>query len=183
MKITIIHTDPQESCEQLGRYAEELRQNLNAGNHTVKLFKISEMNLRACSGCWHCWWTSPGICSQKDGAEALLRQYIQSDAVIFIASLQRGFINPDMKKVFDRLIPLYHPHIIIENGQMGHRMRYPKYPAVGVIYQPTQDTDAEDIGITQAYLARSIALFHSKQLFIQSTNFTFEEVSHEIAHL
>ena len=52
------------------------------------------------------------------------------------------------------MIPLAHPYIEIEGGEMHHMRRYERYPQIGLLLSPGADTDAEDIEITRTMWAR-----------------------------
>ena len=35
-------------------------------HHTIEFFQLSKMNLKYCTGCWSCWYKTPGLCPIKD---------------------------------------------------------------------------------------------------------------------
>jgi len=135
--------------------------------HQVHLFNLSKMNLRYCTGCWSCWWKTPGECAIKDGADEIFRSVISSDFLIFASPLVAGFTSSTLKKIQDRLIVLLHPYIQLINGESHHRKRYVHYPEFGVIIEKEQDTDSEDLQIVKDIYDRLAINFHSKQRFIK----------------
>ncbi len=67
-----------------------------------------------------------------------------------------------MKKITDRLIVLLHPYIEIIEGECHHVKRYEKYPEIGVLLQPEEDTDEEDLAIVSDIYKRLAINLHSK---------------------
>jgi multimeric flavodoxin WrbA len=125
------------------------------------------MNLHYCTGCWSCWWKTPGECAIKDDGEQIFRAVINSDFIIFASPLVTGFTSAILKKIQDRLIVLLHPYLEIINGESHHMKRYDKYPEFGVIIDKEEDTDDEDIKIIKDIYDRLAINFHSRQRFIK----------------
>jgi multimeric flavodoxin WrbA len=125
------------------------------------------MNLHYCTGCWSCWWKTPGECAIKDDAEQIFRAVINSELIVFASPLIAGFTSAMLKKIQDRLIVLLHPYLQINNGESHHRRRYDKYPEFGVIIDKEGDTDEEDLKIVKDIYDRLAINFHSKQRFIK----------------
>ena len=142
-------------------------------NHSVDYYPIDNMELQYCSGCWSCWWKTPGECSQKDGADQIFRSYINSDFIILASPLMAGFTSSALKKIVDRLIVLLHPYIQMKLGESHHNKRYDRYPEFGLILQKEADTDEEDIRITDDIYDRLALNFHTRRRytrFIENTN-------------
>lgn len=149
-----------EFIQKLDNISNEL-----AKNHNVNHFKLHKMNLHYCTGCWSCWWKTPGECAIKDDAEQIFRSVIMSDIVIFASPLVAGFTSSTLKKITDRLIVLLHPYIELINGECHHRKRYPNYPDIALIIDKEPDTDSEDISIVNEIYDRFSLNFHCKRRF------------------
>lgn len=172
MKISILNGDLNPTTNNFSRkvetYVEELRK-----SNQVDLFTLAQMDLHYCTGCWSCWWKTPGECAISDDAEVIFRSVINSDLVIFASPLIAGFPSSALKKIMDRLIVLLHPYIEIVNGECHHRKRYDKYPNLGLIIEKEADTDDEDIKIVKDIYHRLAINFHSNLVFIK----TIDEVT------
>jgi hypothetical protein len=166
MKITILNGDLNPTTNSFSRkveaYVEELRK-----SNRVDLFTLAQMDLHYCTGCWSCWWKTPGECAINDDAEIIFRSVINSDLVIFASPLIAGFPSSALKKIMDRLIVLLHPYIEIVNGECHHRKRYEKYPNLGLILEKEPDTDDEDIKLVKDIFDRLAINFHSKLVFVK----------------
>ncbi len=165
-KITILNGDMEDENSEFSTYMEGLSERLNI-NNSCKIFHLSQMNLHYCTGCFSCWWKTPGKCAVKDDAEDIFRSVINSDLVIFASPLIAGFTSSVLKKIMDRLIVLLHPHIILSHGECHHAKRYEKYPKLGLVLQKEDCTDKEDLKIVRDIYDRFAINFHSKIEFME----------------
>lgn len=176
MRISILYGNPLEKDHSFPNYLNQLINELEKQN-TVDLFSLDKMDLKYCSGCWSCWWKTPGKCIFKDDADEIFKSVINSDFIIFASPLIAGFISSSLKKITDRLIVLLHPYIKFINGESHHRKRYDNYPPFGLLLDKEADTDSEDIQIVKDIYDRFALNFHSKQIYIKFINQdTIEEV-------
>ena len=105
MKITILNGDINNTNSDFTMYLNKLEEKLKKENEVVK-FDLKSMNLKYCTGCWSCWWRTPGLCAIKDDGEEIFRTIINSDFVIFASPLVAGFISSGLKKVKAGLVGL-----------------------------------------------------------------------------
>jgi multimeric flavodoxin WrbA len=166
MKITILNGDINDTNSDFTMYLNKLEGKLKKENEVVK-FDLKSMNLKYCTGCWSCWWKTPGLCAIKDDGEEIFRTIINSDFVIFASPLVAGFVSSELKKVTDRLVSLLHPYIIIKEKEFHHRKRYDSYPDFGVIIQAEEDTDQEDIRIVSDIYDRLALNFHATKKYLR----------------
>lgn len=125
----------------------------NCGNELkVDLFKLRDMDIKYCTGCWNCWLKTPGVCMHRDQMPDILRSIINSDLTVFLSPIVMGFVSKHIKKANDRMIPLVHPYIGIFNNECHHLKRYRHYPKLGLVLLTdndgridTQNSDTEII--------------------------------------
>ena len=125
--------------------AQETVQALKNASPNVQVIHAYEQNFRPCMGCNACWLVTPGICTVKDSYEALLKAYLQYDAVLFLSGTALNFVDHRMKNLIDRLLPLVTMYIRIADGQCRHVPRYDKKFRFGLLYAGSAD---------RAYLTR-----------------------------
>ena len=181
MIITILNGDMEEAGD-FSVYTEKLSECFSE-EHMIRLFHLRKMNLHYCTGCWSCWWKTPGKCSIKDDAELIFDAVINSDLVLMASPLKAGFTTSELKKITDRLIVLLHPYIEIKQKECHHRKRYEKYPEFGLLLARENDTDDEDIKIVKDIYDRFALNFHSRikyLMFVESNS--PEEIMHETCH-
>ncbi|MDD2965149.1 MAG: NAD(P)H-dependent oxidoreductase [Bacteroidales bacterium] len=162
MKITILNGDMSQGGSELSRFLEKLVAGISP-NHQVSQFPLHTMNLHYCTGCWNCWWKTPGRCSINDDGSEIFNSVINSDFVVFASPLLAGFTSSALKKITDRLIVLLHPYIELNQGECHHRKRYAKYPDFGLLLEMEPDTDQDDLKIVGDLYDRFAINFHSKK--------------------
>jgi len=183
MKITILDGNMMSGQSDFSTYLEELIHLLRK-DHTVEVFQLHAMDLNYCTGCWSCWWKTPGECSQDDDAKLIFRSYIHSDFVIFASPVMAGFTSSALKKITDRLIVLLHPYIQLELGESHHQKRYDRYPDFGLLLQKENGTDEEDIGIINDIYDRLSLNFHNHRRYTRFIELTQpEEIIHETCNI
>ena len=168
MTITILNGDMKQGESEFSASLEKLAEKFRE-NHSVYMYPLDQMNLHPCTGCWSCWWKSPGRCAINDDAEKIFRSVINSDFFIFASPLMAGFTSSALKKITDRLIVLLHPYVKLKNGESHHQKRYEKYPDFGLVLEKENDTDDEDIAIIKDIYDRLAINFHCKNRFMKFT--------------
>lgn len=124
-----------------------------------------ERKVKGCTGCWTCWWTTPGTCALKD-LEDFYHEYITADWAIYFSKVSRGFVSSNLKTLFDRMLPLYLPYISYDTGESMHVKRYEKYPDIEFYYEGEfEDEDSRKIFVD--YVNRVFYQFHNKNITIK----------------
>ena len=149
MRLLILNGNPDPADagweSSLDRYAEE---RLAAGD-TVSRVNLRDLSLRFCTGCWSCWYTTPGLCALKDDMEGLCPQILGADVTVWASPLVMGNVTALTKKAQDRFIPLLHPYFALDRGEVHHRRRYAKNIDMGLLVRPGTGDTAEDIAIVR----------------------------------
>jgi multimeric flavodoxin WrbA len=166
MRITILNGNMTSENVEFDDFINKIASNISL-NNTVKHFTLNNMNLYYCTGCWSCWWKTPGLCALQDDADIIFKSVINSDFVIFASPIYAGFTSSLLKLITDRLIILLHPYIEIIQKECHHKKRYEKYPKIGLIIQKGDDTDKEDIKIITDIYKRFTLNFHSKLSYVK----------------
>lgn len=166
MKTLIINLlNEKVSTESIDIKLKNIKNVIQMENDTIDIVDLRNDDLKHCIGCWSCWVKTPGICVHKDEIEQTYKKYINSDRVVFLLGTHNGFINNISKKFIDRLIPHYHPYIIIEDSECHHRARYDKYPEM-IFYIDPQDLSIEEKNVIEDYCYRTAYHFRSNSRII-----------------
>lgn len=128
-------------------------------------FDVSETKVKDCTGCWTCWWTTPGRCVFHD-LDEFYHEYITADRAVYLVKPVRGFVSGNIKTLFDRMIPLYLPYTSCATGESMHVPRYKKYPDIEFYYGGNFDTPGGQ-GIFEDYINRVFYQFHSKVIALK----------------
>ena len=182
MKITILNGNPDSGMSPFRTHLESLC-NLLEEKHQVEHFKLIDMNIKSCTGCWTCWVKTPGQCIHDDEGEQIFRSVLNSDFYILDSPLRMGFTSALLKTITDRLIVLLHPYIEIQQGECHHKKRYTKYPDFGILYAKEKDTDDEDLKIISDIYDRFAINFHATKRYMKELTRDIKEVRDETCHI
>lgn len=180
MKILLLNGNAQCENESFNQYITDLKSELINAGAEVELLKLNDLNIQFCSGCWSCWWKTPGLCMFKDDMVEIYKKVLNVELVLFATPLVKGYETALTKKVKERLIPLLHPDMEIRNNQCHHLKRYAKYPDMGFIYEKEIDTDAMDEKILYDIQKRYVLNFHASVKIFEPTTKPLNEITHAI---
>jgi len=158
-------------------YVTDLERCLRTAGHAVERLPLRDLNIRQCLGCWGCWVKTPGECVLKDDGERICRSVLSSDVTLFAAPLVMGFPTALLKRAVDRLIPLIHPYLAVVRGEIHHRKRYRRYPALALLVQRGDGDTSEDLDVVEQVFRRTALNFKSRLLFAHDTTTSIEEVA------
>lgn len=128
-------------------------------NHQIEYFRLRDMNINFCNGCWSCWVKTPGLCAIKDDHEQILSRIPNVDLVLYISPVILGYESSYVKTCKDRSIGSAHPYIIIHKGEQHHVQRYEKMPDIGIMLITDNDTTEEDIDLIASTYFRNALNF------------------------
>ncbi|UCE96592.1 MAG: flavodoxin family protein [Candidatus Bathyarchaeota archaeon] len=94
----------------------------NAGAE-VELFYTRKLNIKPCTGEFHCWVKDPGICYQNDDMQMLYPKIKEADVLVFGTPVYVDGISGPMKNLIDRTIPLVEPFFDLRKGHCRHPQR------------------------------------------------------------
>ena len=140
--------------------ATTLCQQLETQGWQVQHLPLAEMKIGYCLGCFECWVKSPGICRIDDAGRDIAAAVIASDLVVYLTPITFGGYSSELKKALDRIICLVSPFFARIEGEVHHRPRYERYPAllgVGVLPQP----QAEQEEIFSTLIGRNALNLHA----------------------
>jgi hypothetical protein len=180
MKLTILNGEP-DAGTWFDGYVRAVAEQARAAGQEVRLLDLRDLDLKGCSGCWGCWVKTPGQCAKRDDSALICRSVIESDLVLLASPMVMGFTTALLKRAADQMIPLIHPYIVIEDGEMHHRPRYGRYPLMALLLASDPDTDIEDLAITEHMWARMARNMKSRLTFTTVADRTPKEVADELA--
>jgi multimeric flavodoxin WrbA len=180
MRITILNGES-EAESAFDAYLRDYADALTSSGHEVTKLDLRELDLKGCSGCWGCWVKTPGEGTKHDDSARICRAVISSDLAVLASPVRMGFTSSLLKRAADQMIPLVHPYILIEGGEMHHHARYARYPLMGLLLAPGPDADAEDLEITQHLWSRTARNLKSKLAFTTIATTSAKEAADELA--
>jgi multimeric flavodoxin WrbA len=170
---------PQLASPKLDAYLEQLGSLCTSAGHTWRAFQLRTLKYHFCTGCLSCFTRTPGRCAHKDDMQQVRQEVIRSDLLLFASPLLVGFSSALLKKACDRLVPLVHPYVEVVNGECHHVARYPHYPAIGMLIDPSGFTNRDCEIVLDVHRRLAINL-KSSLVFGFTTEKTEVEIFHEI---
>ena len=122
------------------RAADALAAALRRRGHDVERLVVRDLAVKPCTGCFGCWVSRPGECVIDDDARSIAEKAIASDVFAIVSPVTFGSYGSLAKGVLDRMICLVLPHFTMIDGEVHHKPRYSRYPALlalGTLPGPT----------------------------------------------
>jgi multimeric flavodoxin WrbA len=180
MNVAILNGEP-SAGSAFDTYVHDVAERMRASGHEVLTLELRNLDIKGCSGCWGCWVKTPGECVRRDASEQVCRAAVHSDLVVLASPMVMGFTSALLKRAADQMIPLVHPYIVIEGGEMHHLPRYDHYPQMGLLLGAGPDTDREDLEITEKMWSRMARNMKSRLVCTAVADRPAKEVAREFA--
>ena len=68
----------------------------------IGIFRLREMKLAHCLGCFGCLVKTPGMCVEDDAGRQIVKAVIQTDTTVLCTPVTFGGYSPGLKKMMDR---------------------------------------------------------------------------------
>ncbi|MFC2078276.1 flavodoxin family protein [Candidatus Bipolaricaulota bacterium] len=126
------------------------------------VYRMRDLEVSPCRGCFACWVKTPGVCIIDDVAREIARTVARSALLVFVAPVTFGGYSSELKKAVDRLIPLILPYFTFVGREVHHIRRYPRYASLlGVGLLPRPDPKQEKVFRT--LVRRNSINFHAPE--------------------
>ena len=102
-----------------------------------------ERKVVPCTGCFSCWFRTPGECLINDGCGNPSSILGKCDELIIISECFYGSVSPFVKNVLDRSLSYVAPDFDIEDGRMKHKRRYPNTLELSAYFYGDNITEKE----------------------------------------
>jgi len=94
---------------------------------TTETIYLRDLKITPCTGCFSCWFVTPGKCILKDDMSWILERVLNANVMVFATPLYNCSMSAHMKAFHERQLPLVTPYVEInEEGEMAHPLRYPE---------------------------------------------------------
>jgi NAD(P)H-dependent FMN reductase len=133
MKITAFNGSPRAETSTTDVLVQALLRGARSAGAEVENVYLARQDVRYCRGCFSCWFRTPGVCTQRDGMEPLLRKFVQSDLVCLASPVYSWNMTANLKAFVDRLVPLSSPRTVQTYGGPGGATRTDRMPDVVVV--------------------------------------------------
>jgi multimeric flavodoxin WrbA len=130
--------------EFTSRIAEAIGDAVRSGGGEAEVFDAWKKRIEPCVGCDGCGYRTPGICVRKDDGGVIAERTAACDLMVFVSAVAFGTYSAAAKRAIERTMPNLLPFFLRYRGEMHHRMRYVKLPALLTAgWQENADEEAE----------------------------------------
>jgi len=94
---------------------------------SAEVVRLADKNIRQCTGCYSCWYDTPGVCAQQgDDMAGILEQMRSCDVEVYATPLYACGMTAPTKRVIERALPLLLPFLVDDReGLTAHPVRPP----------------------------------------------------------
>lgn len=140
MQMTIINGIPDNSYKDLEDSLYNTAESLSS-QHEIDIYRVRNMDIHNCIGCFSCWVKTPGKCIFKDDITEVLKKTHRSDLLVYVSPVSAGFLTSETKKAMERFLPLMLPYIDIHKKECHHLPRYKMNYKMGLILIRKKEDD------------------------------------------
>jgi multimeric flavodoxin WrbA len=134
MKITVFNGSPRMENGNTHILVNAFADGARKTGATVENIFLTRKSIHPCTGCYSCWFKTPGKCIFNDDMTGLIQSFLDSDLVVFASPVYVDNVTGILKNFVDRLIPMGDPHWEKdENGECRHIRTYEKPEYMGII--------------------------------------------------
>lgn len=166
-KILLINGSPKRKQSTTMKLTRAFLKGLNKQNaYEIEEVCSYQLDIKDCLGCFHCMQDEKGRCAQTDDMTELFQKYLQANLIIFSFPLYFFGMPANVKRIMDRLLPLYDEKVITRDGKTTqHEERYDLSKqrilvfSTGAYFNYEQNFDALDQQLDLIYGKRCDKIF------------------------
>ncbi|OGD44564.1 hypothetical protein A3K69_03260 [Candidatus Bathyarchaeota archaeon RBG_16_57_9] len=84
---------------------------------------VSDLMIKGCTGCFSCWWNTPGKCVHNDDMDWVLPRMVDADIIYMGTPIYNYNIVHGLQRMREKTLPLAMPDMVIEGGETRHPSR------------------------------------------------------------
>jgi multimeric flavodoxin WrbA len=92
----------------------------------VERHYVVDLMINGCTGCFSCWWKTPGQCIHRDDMDWVLPKMVDADIIYLGTPIYHYNIVHYLQRMRERTLTLNLPDMNVEGGETHHPGRYKK---------------------------------------------------------
>ena len=126
MKILAFNGSPRKGNGMTDRLLDIFLESARKAGAEVTKHYVTDLDINGCTGCFGCWWSTPGKCMHSDDMNGVLEQILDTDVIVWSTPIYHDNIIHYLQRLKERTLPLALPDFILNNGETRHPARYKK---------------------------------------------------------
>lgn len=116
MNVIAFNASPKEENSNTSIMVQSFLQGAQKAGAQVQEVYLTQKKIQHCTGCFSCWFKTPGQCKFRDDMDSLLPLYQSADIVCFATPVYTHNMTAALKNFVDRLIPMKSPLLVQSQG-------------------------------------------------------------------
>ncbi len=123
-KILLLNGSPKGKNSCTLRLTNAFLKGLNRNKeYEIEEIHCGSLQIKDCTGCFYCWRNEEGTCAIKDDMQELFKKYLSADLVIWSFPNYFYGMPATVKRVMDRLLPIYYQNLASDDGGSTYHLR------------------------------------------------------------
>jgi multimeric flavodoxin WrbA len=118
MKVLAFNGSPRTKSGITDRITQWFLQGAQEAGAEAETVYLAKKDINYCTGCFNCWFVTPGKCIQKDDMAEMKAKYGRADLIVFASPVYVDGFTAQMKTLLDRFISGGSP--FVERDRDGH---------------------------------------------------------------
>jgi len=123
LRVFAVNSSPRGNKGNTAKLLNQLLEGIKDAGAETYAVNLFDKDIKYCTGCYTCWFKTPGRCVQQDDMNSLLKDVSESDILVLATPVYVYSMNGLMKTFLDRMLPLALPQTEIHDGFMRHPLR------------------------------------------------------------
>ena len=171
MKILAFNGSPRKKGGMTDHLLDLFLDSAEASGAEVTKHYITDLDINGCTGCFSCWWKTPGKCIHRDDMDWALPAILDSDITVFATPVYHDNIIHYLQRLRERTLPLALPEFVLRDGETKHPGRYNKKRKTVIIATAGfPESSAFEVterlyrNATHIHLPNSVLMVHGREL-------------------
>ena len=171
MKILAFNGSPRKQHGMTDSLLNLFLESAEAAGAEVTKHYLTDLDINGCTGCFSCWWRTPGKCVQRDDMDWIIPAILDTDILVYATPVYHDNIIHYLQRLRERTLPLAMPEFIVSKGETTHPGRYTRERKQGIIAtagfpesSAFEVTERLFSGATHIHLPSSDMIEHGKEL-------------------
>ena len=109
MKLIVFNGSPKGEKGNTHIMVKEFLKGAEKKGAETETFFLAQKKIHHCTGCYTCWFKTPGKCVFNDDMAEMLEKRLEADIIVYACPVYVGSVTGLMKNFIDRTIPLADP--------------------------------------------------------------------------